>query len=210
MSAIRFTREIIRQIGEVRSEKPDQAAKRAVVTRVRRCRDEKQMSIAVGCQSRQEFVTQLSAAAAHAIKRTGVRLIDDDELGGGTGEVRPATFRLDVLRGDDGDVVAIEQGLADLASAFVPRGRRRQDDSGFEVEFGAHLLFPLGGKVRGTENGEPLGSPKSEHLGCDQEGRGGLSGTDVVRDEETDRIKPQRHHERDQLVGPRLEVQGPE
>ncbi|MCX6354170.1 MAG: hypothetical protein NTZ78_04605 [Candidatus Aureabacteria bacterium] len=58
--------------------------------------------------------------------------------------------------------------------------------------------------MRRTENGQPVDLTTIQEFTGNQGGLDGFADTHVIGYEEPDRIKPQRHHERDKLVRPRL------
>ena len=56
-----------------------------------------------------------------------------------------------------------------------------------------------------AQHGQPLGVALGEQLGGDQPGLDGLADADVVGDQQPHGVLAQRHHQRDELVGARLD-----
>ena len=76
--------------------------------------------------------------------------------------------------------------------------------------FSRKLVLPLLGQVRRTQHGQPPDLAAIEQLARDEAGLDGLADADVVGDQQPHRIELERHHQRHELVGPRLDRDAPE
>ena len=71
--------------------------------------------------------------------------------------------------------------------------------------FVGQLPLPLLGQRRAAQHGQPGRVALVEQLGGDQAGLDGLADADVVGDQQPDRVLPQRHQQRHELVGAGLD-----
>ena len=71
--------------------------------------------------------------------------------------------------------------------------------------FVAQLALPLLGEVRRAEHGEALDLAAVEQLAGDQRGLDRLADADVVGDQQPHRVELERHQQRHELVGARLD-----
>lgn len=131
----------------------------------------------------------------------GVRLVDDDEVGAVPYEVVAVPGGLDVVRGDDDVRVPVEQRLAEIQAAFEAGDRGGEDQFGVDAELGPQLLLPLLGQGGRTEHGQALGLTLGQEFLRDQARLDGLADSDVVGDQHPYGLLPQRHQQRDELVG---------
>jgi hypothetical protein len=74
------------------------------------------------------------------------------------------------------------------------------------VELLGQLALPLFGELGGTQDRQPPGLTAIEQLAGDEARFDGLSNPDIVGDQQSDRIKPERHEERDELIRPRFDA----
>ena len=139
-----------------------------------------------------------------------MRLVDDDEVGAGAQEVEPARLGLDEVHGDDDVGVPLEERHAGAATPLEARDGAREDELGLDVELLAQLALPLLGEGGRAEDGEPVRLAPGDQLGGDEAGLDRLADADVVGDEEAHRVELERHEERDELVGARLDGDGAE
>ena len=86
----------------------------------------------------------------------------------------------------------------------------RQHEFGVDVELVVKLGLPLLGEVRRAQHCESFRLARDEQLLSDECRLDGLADSDVVGDEEPDRVESQRHEQRDELVRPRLDRDGSE
>ncbi len=147
----------------------------------------------------------VALVATRARRGTGVRLVDDHELGAGAQEVGAAAVALDVVEADHGMRVRREDTFGGRQIAFEPAGARRGDADRADVEVRLQLAEPLINEVRRTENGSALDIATVEELARDERRLDGLADADVVGDQQAHRIELERHQERHELVGARLD-----
>src|SRR5262249_47356364 len=140
--------EVFGQGGEGWVEEREEGAERLGLAAVGGSGDEQEMARLVLDQVAEEGVALLCGAPAGAGVGAGVRLVDQDELGGGAEELVPPALLLDVVGRDDGEGVPFEDRLS-AAVAFEPRDGAREDERGVEVELIVQGLLPLLGEVRG-------------------------------------------------------------
>ena len=153
----------------------------------------------------QELVTLLAAAADPAGEGAAVRFVDDHELGASEGEVLGAARGLDEVGGHDGERMPVEDRDAQRQVALQALDGARQHQLGFDVELLRQLALPLLGQVRRAQHGDAADLAAVEHLAGDEACLDGLADADVVGDEHAHRVELQRHHQRHELVGPRLD-----
>ena len=162
------------------------------------------MAVLVATERLEQLVALVAATRGRA-ERERVRLVDDHQLGTGAHEVLAAAVGLDEVRGDDDVRVLFEERAADRQAALEPLRGRGQDEFGVEVELRPQLVLPLLGEVRRAEHGEPLRVAAVQQLASDQCGLDGLADADVVGDQQPDGIELERHQQRHELVGARLD-----
>jgi hypothetical protein len=90
-------------------------------------------------------------------------------------------------------------------TALQPLGACRGDGDRMEVEARLELGHPLLDEVRRAQHDEPLDVAAVEQLAGDERGLDGLADADVVGDEQAHRVELQRHEQRHELVGARLD-----
>ena len=76
--------------------------------------------------------------------------------------------------------------------------------------FSASSLLPLLGKMRRAEHGQPPDLAAIQQFAGDDRRLDGLADADVVGDQEPHGVELERHHQRHELVGPRLDSDAPE
>ena len=135
----------------------------------------------------------------------GVRLVDDDEAGAGAGEILAAFLGLDVVKRDDGAGMRVEEGLVEGEATFEPGGGGGGDGGGVDAETGFQFAHPLVDEMGWAEDGEGLDLAPVDQFAQDESGLDGFADADVIGDEEAGDGLAQRHQERDELVGARLE-----
>ena len=74
-----------------------------------------------------------------------------------------------------------------------------------DAELAGQLLLPLLGERGAAQHGQAARVALLQQLGRDQAGLDGLADADVVGDQQPDRVLPQRHQQRDELVGAGLD-----
>ena len=108
---------------------------------------------------------------------------------------------LDEVGGHDDVAEPVEQGLALQQPAFQPADRAGQHQLGVDAELRGQLPLPLLGQRRAAQHRQAGRVALLQQLGGDQAGLDGLADADVVGDQQPDRVLPQRHQQRDELVG---------
>jgi hypothetical protein len=69
-----------------------------------------------------------------------------------------------------------------------------------DVELVAQLLLPLIAQMRRTQDAKPPSVTAGEQLRCDQSRFDRLADANVICDQHSNDIKPQRHDHRDKLI----------
>ena len=152
----------------------------------------------------------MAAAVSGARIGRGVRLVDDDEVGGGAQELVAVAVALDEVGADDDVRVALEERLAQAQPALEPGRGRGQHADRVDVELVAHLGLPLVREVWRGEHADALDLAAVEELAREQQRLDGLADADVVGDEQAHRVEAQAHEQRHELVRARLDRDPPE
>ena len=187
-----------------RVEQREQRPEGVLVAAVRGRGDEDQVPVWVAAELWQQLVALLAAAVV--AEREAVGLVDDHELRAGADEVVAVTLGLDEVGRDDHVVVALEERLADPEAALQPACGRGEHELGVDVELVAQLGLPLLGEVRRAEHREPLRVPWSSSSRAISAGLDRLADPDVVGDQQPDGVQLERHQQRHELVGARLDA----
>ena len=105
--------EHIRKVLERRIEQSEEAAKRALLTRVRRGGHQEQVALGVGRKRTNEFM-ELVSCTAGAFARIGARvgLVHDHQVRTGAYEIVSATIAFDEIDGDDRVRMVVEHRFA--------------------------------------------------------------------------------------------------
>ena len=131
----------------------------------------------------------------------GVGLVDDDELGAGPQEVVAVPVGLDEVESRRRCAGSARRATRPARQAALePRGGAGQHELGVDVELVAHLRLPLLGEVRRAEDGEALDLAAVEQLAGDEAGLDVLPMPTSSAIEQADRVEPQRHEQRHELV----------
>ena len=101
--------------------------------------------------------------------------------------------------------MAVEDRDADRQVALQALDRAAQHQLGLDVELLGQLPLPLLGQVRRAEHGQPPDLAAVQQLAGDERRLDGLADADVVGDQQAHRVELERHHQRHELVGPRLD-----
>jgi hypothetical protein len=133
-----------------------------------------------------------------------VGFVHDDEFWTVLEEIGPMMIALGVVDADD-DVWVIAE------NAVIARGKvtlesadgARPNDHCLKAEMTPKLSLPLVAEVRRAEDADAVDFPTVEQFARNQQGLDGLSDTHVIGNQHSHRIEPERHEERDELVGPR-------
>ena len=190
---------------QVRVQQGEQVAEALVLAAVRGRGDQDQVPAGVRGQARDQLVPQHPGPAAGAVGHAGVRLVDDQQVRAAVPELLAQPGALDEVGGHHDVPVPVEQRLALQQPAFQPADRAGQHQLGVDAELGGQLPLPLLGQRRAAQHGQPGRVALLQQLGGDQAGLDGLADADVVGDQQPDRVLPQRHQQRDELVGARLD-----
>ncbi len=138
----------------------------------------------------------------------GVDLVHDDELRRLRDEGAPARLDFGVVDGDDGVRVILPDAAVVGHGAVEGARGGRADHDGLDAELVAEFLGPLVAEVGRAEHGETADLRAFDQLLGDQQGFHGLADAHVVGDHEPHGpALPERHDERDELVGSRPERQ---
>ncbi len=135
-----------------------------------------------------------------------MRLIDDDEIRAGPQEIMAPPIALNVVEADNPEGMDVKNALARRQIALKPAGAGAGHGHGVDVELRGQLLDPLVHQMRRAEHRTSIDLAAVEQLARNQSPLDGLSDPDVVCDQESHRLKLERHQERHKLVGTRLEA----
>ena len=168
--------------------------------------DEDQVAGLVRREPLEEFKASLPAASYAAGECAGVGLVDDHQLRAGTEKVVAVADALDVVGGNDHERMSFEQRLTRPEASFETLDGRGEDELRLDVKLLLELPLPLLGEVGRAENGKPCDLAPLEELLGDQGRFHRLADTDVVGDQEPDRLETQSHQQRHKLVRTRLDA----
>ena len=193
-----------RQVGELVVEQGEERSERFFVAAVWRGGDQHHVA-GVGGNAAQELVALLAAPADPAGERAAVRLVHDHEFGAPEGEVLGAARGLDEFGGHDGERVPVKDRYAERQVALQALDGARKHQHRVDVELLRELALPLLGQMRRAQHGDAADLAAVEQLAGDEARLDGLADADIVLDEHAHRVELERHHQRHELVGPRLD-----
>jgi hypothetical protein len=199
---IRIAREIV-QTRKVGMQETEQVVKGQLVARMWRRRQHQEVSVrALG-----ELAQQLEAPVPRPSAGDGsMRLVHHHHLGAGAQEIVEPAIALDEVEADDGEGIGVEDAHGVRQVALKPRRARCRDGRRSQGKLGLQLGTPLIDQVRRAEDCEPLNLAAVDELAQDEAGLDRLADPDVVRDQQPRGFLAERHHQRGELVGARLEV----
>jgi hypothetical protein len=153
-----------------------------------------------------ERVPLLGGAPTTAVSAC-VCLVNENELRCCAQKLVPAPLLLDVIRGDHGNGVSLENRLPPAHPlALEARDRAGKDERGFEeMKLLAQSLLPLLSEVGGTQDGHALDLPPIEQLASDEACLDCFTNAHVIGDEHADWVELESHEQRDELVGSGLD-----
>jgi hypothetical protein len=196
---------------ELGLQQPQQGGKRGLDAAVGCCREEQQVAIPALRQLDEEFVALLLDPRRAGVRRGSVRLIDNDKFGRVLQELGTMHVALDVVDADDNVGKVSEDALGGVRQlTFQPAYGARPDDLAGKAELVLQLLFPLVAEMGRAKDAGAGDLAAVDKLPGDQQCFNGLPDTHVVRDEHADRVEPQRHEQRDELIRPRSDADSPE
>jgi hypothetical protein len=154
-----------------------------------------------------ELAQQLEAPVPRPSAGDGsMRLVDHHHLGAGAQEIVEPAIALDEVEADDGEGIGVEDAHGVRQVALKPRRARCRDGRPSQGKLGLQLGTPLIDQVRRAEDREALDLAAVEELTQDQAGLDRLADPDVIGDQQSRGFLAERHHQRGELVGARLEV----
>ena len=186
---------------QVRAQQGQQVAEPLLLAAVRGGGDQDQVPGWVFGEAGDQLVAEHPGPAAGAVGHAGVRLVDDQQVRAAVPELLPQPGALDEVGGHDDVPEPVEQRLALQQPAFQPADRAGQHQLGVDAELRGQLPLPLLGERRAAQHRQAGRVALLQQLGGGQAGLDGLADAHVVGDQQPDRLLPQRHQERDQLVG---------
>ena len=186
---------------QVRAQQGQQVAETLLLAAVRGGGDQDQVPGGVFGQAGDQLVAEHPGPAAGAVGHAGVRFVDDQQVRAAMPELFPQPGALDEVGGHDDVAEPVEQGLALQQPAFQPADRAGQHQLGVDAELRGQLPLPLLGQRRAAQHRQAGRVALLQQLGGGQAGLDGLADADVVGDQQPDRVLPQRHQQRDELVG---------
>ena len=187
---------------EVGGEQAEQPVEGRVVAAVRRRGEHDEVPRRAAGQSLQQLVPLMPAPAGRG---AGVRLVDDHEVGARLEEVVAPRRALDVVETDDSVRVHREDAHARWNAPFQASRAPGGDGRGADVEANVELGDPLVHEMRRAEDDGAIDVAPVEQLARDEQGLDRLADADVVGDEQTHRVELERHEQRHELVGSRLD-----
>ena len=187
--------------GQARVQQRQQVAEPFLLAAVRGGGDQDQVPGGVLGQAGDELVAEHPGPAAGAVGDAGVRLVDDQQVRAAVPELLAEPRALDEVGGHHDVAEPVEEGLALQQAAFQPADRAGQHQLGVDAELAGQLLLPLLGERGAAEHGQAGRVALLQQLGGGQAGLDGLADADVVGDQQPHRVLPQRHQQRDELVG---------
>jgi hypothetical protein len=137
-------------------------------------------------------------------------LVHDDEFGTLEHEVFGVARGLDEVGGDDGAAVPIKHRDPERQIALQALDRAAQHQFGVEVEFFRQLALPLLRQVRWAQHGQAADLAAVQQLARDDARFDSLADADVIGDQQAHGVELERHHQRHELVGARLNGNAPE
>ena len=192
----------LRQTLEVRGEQAEQPVERGVIAAVRSRREHHEVPRRAVGQAPEQLVPLMPAPAGRG---AGVRFVDDHEVGARLEEVVAPLAGLDVVETDDGVRMHREDALARWNAPFQAPRAPGGDGRGADVEANVELGDPLVHEMRRTEDDGAIDVAAVEQLACDEQGLDRLADPDVVGDEQAHGVELERHEQRHELVGSRLD-----
>ena len=191
-----------RQALEVAGEQAQQPVEGSVIAAVRRGGEHHEMPRRAVGQPPEQLVPLMPAPAG---RNAGVRLVDNHEVGARLEKVVAPLPGLDVVETDDGVRVHREDAHAGRNAPFQTARAPGGDGYRADVEANVELRDPLVHQVRRAEDDGALDVAAVEQLARDEQGFDGLADPDVVGDEQAHRVELERHEQRHELVGARLD-----
>ena len=171
---------------------------------MRRRGEQDQLALGIGGKALEQLEPLLAALMR---SDAGVRLVDHDQRRARAREAVAAPLGLDVVEADDGVGMGVEQRLRGRQAALQARSRGGGDSDRVEIEFALELAGPLLDEMRRAQHGETVDLAAIDQLAQDQPGFDGLADADIVGDQQPHDGKAQRHQQRHELVGARLEAE---
>lgn len=152
-----------------------------------------------------ELVALVAGASVGA--NAAVRFVDHDELGAGAQEIGAAPLGLDVIERDDRERMHLEDRFVRPEAAFQAGCGAGPHDLGFDVELASELGLPLLAEMRRADHGAALDLAAVEQFAHDEPRLDRLADPDIVGDQESHHRLLERHQERHELIGARLEAE---
>ena len=187
---------------ESRIQQGQQVPELLLVAAMRGRGNQDQVPLAVLGQALDKLVPQHSRPAAGAVRDAGVGLVDDQQVWASVPELLAEPWALDEVGRHDDVRVPVEQGLALQQPSFQLADGTGQHQFGVDAELAGEFPLPLLGERGTAQHGQTGRVALLQQFARDQAGLDGLPDAHVVGDQQPDRVLPQRHQERDQLVGP--------
>ena len=156
---------------------------------------------AVG-QASEQLVSLMPALAGRG---AGVGLVDDHEVGTRLEKVVPPLAGLHVVETDDRVRVHREDALARRNAPLQAPRASGGHGGGADLEPNLQLGCPLVHEMGRTEDDGAIDVAAVEQLAGDEQGLDRLPHPDVVRDEQAHGVELERHEQRHELVGTRLD-----
>ena len=187
---------------EFRREQAEKPVERGVIAAVRSRREQDEVPRCGAGQTLKQLAPLMPALAGGGAR---VGLVNDHEVGTRLQEVVSSLAGLHVVEADDRVRVLREDACprrkAPLQAPRAPGG----DGCGADMEANLQLGDPLVHEVRGAEDDGAIDVAAVEKLARDEQGLNRLAHPDVVGDEQAHGVELERHQQRHELVGARLD-----
>lgn len=130
-----------------------------------------------------------------------MRFVHNNHFRAGTEKIEPVSVRFDIVKGDDGEGIFLEQGCGGPKAAFQPVDRGRQNRLGSNMELVRHFTLPLLGKLRWTQDSKAANFSPVQQLTDNKQRLHCFADTYVISNEETDNWLAHGHEQGHKLVG---------
>src|ERR1017187_8054906 len=132
-------------------------------------------------------------------------LVNNHKLGTLEEKVLSASGRLDKVGGNNGEALSVEDRHAYRQVPLQALNSAAQDELSLNMKFLGQFPLPLLGQVRRAQHGQTADLAAIQQFAGDDRRFDGLADANVVGDQETHRIKLERHHQRHKLIRPWLD-----
>jgi hypothetical protein len=183
-------------------DQPEEAHKGVLVAAVRRGGQKHHVAFHLLGEPGQELVALLHSASG---TRACMRLINNYEVRARPQKIVATALTLHIVEADHSEWMNIEDALARRKIALQPTSARARHRDRMDLEFRCQLPHPLIDEMWRAKHRKPINLPAVEKLSRNQSPLDCLSDSDIVGDQEAHHVELERHQERHELIGARLE-----